>query len=199
MSSTNRGKERNKFDYYVTPQKDIINFLKVFKGNHNELNNIENVLDPCAGGDKDNDMSYPEAIKKVFPVWNIETLDIRMDSKANFKGVNYLDTDISKILPDYNADIIFTNPPFNLAMDFVKKAMCDVSENGYVIMLLRLNFLGSKDRNIWLRNNMPYEIYVHSKRMSFTKDGGTDSVEYAHFVWKKGYKGITRLHLLEFK
>lgn len=49
MSSTNRGKERNKFDYYVTPQKDIINFLKVFKVNHNELNNIKNILDPCAG------------------------------------------------------------------------------------------------------------------------------------------------------
>lgn len=46
---------------------------------------------------------------------------------------------------------------------------------------------------------MPHEIYVHSKRMSFTKNGGTDSVEYAHFVWKKGSKSNTKLFLLDYK
>ncbi len=30
------------------------------------------------------------------------------------------------------------------------------------------------------------DFYVHHQRMSFTDDGGTDSIEYAHFVWKKG-------------
>lgn len=199
MSSTNRGTDRNKFDYYVTPQKDIVNFLEAFKRNHNDLENIKNVLDPSAGGDQNNEMSYPEAIKKVYFNWNVETLDIRTDSRAKHKGIDYLKRNISEILPDYKPDIIFTNPPFNLAMDFIKKALNEVRTDGYVIMLLRLNFLGSKDRNKWLKSNMPHEIYVHSKRMSFTKNGGTDSIEYAHFVWKKGSKSNTKLFLLDYK
>ncbi|HBF3986180.1 TPA: hypothetical protein KOD80_004273 [Clostridioides difficile] len=34
---------------------------------------------------------------------------------------------------------------------------------------------------------MPKYIFVHNRRMSFTDDGKTDSIEYAHFVWQKGY------------
>lgn len=143
-------------------------------------------------------MSYPEAIKKVFPKWQIETFDIRNDSKAKYKNIDYLKTNIKEVIKDYEPQIIFTNPPFNLAMDFIKKAIDDVKEDGLVIMLLRLNFLGSKDRNEWLKDNMPYEIYVHSKRMSFIDGKGTDSIEYAHFVWKKGYKGVTKLYLLDY-
>ena len=158
MSSTNRGTDRNKFDYYVTPQKDIVNFLEAFKRNHNDLENVKNVLDPSAGGDQNNEMSYPEAIKKVYFDWNVETLDIRTDSRAKYKGIDYLQRNINEILPDYKPDIIFTNPPFNLAMDFIKKALNEVRTDGYVIMLLRLNFLGSKDRNKWLKSNMPHEI-----------------------------------------
>lgn len=198
MSSTNRGTERNKFDYYVTPEKDILTFLEDFKKKHKELESVKKVLDPCAGGDLKHDMSYPVALKKVFPMWNIETIDIREDSKANYK-TDYLKANIREVIKDYEPEIIFTNPPFNIAMDFVKKAIEDVKHGGYVIMLLRLNFLGSKVRNEWLRKNMPYEIYVHSKRICFSEDGKTDSIEYAHFVWKKGYAGVTKLYLLENK
>ena len=34
---------------------------------------------------------------------------------------------------------------------------------------------------------MPEYILVHHKRMSFIEGGGTDSVAYAHYVWRKGY------------
>lgn len=67
-------------------------------------------------------------------------------------------------------------------------------------MLQRLNFLASKGRNEWFLKNMPLEIYVHSKRMSFTDDGKTDSIEYAHFVWRRGYSGETaRVYLLPYE
>jgi len=33
---------------------------------------------------------------------------------------------------------------------------------------------------------MPSYVFVHSKRISFTDNGKTDSIEYAHYVWKKG-------------
>ena len=32
-----------------------------------------------------------------------------------------------------------------------------------------------------------HEIYFTGKRMSFIEGGGTDSVAYAHYVWRKGY------------
>ena len=150
------------------------------------------------GGDEENEMSYPNVIKRLMPENAVMTMDIRKDSKAMLKGYDYLKTDIEEIMQKFKAQMIFTNPPFNLAMDFIKKSLEDVEENGYVIMLLRLNFLGSRERNEWLKNNMPFEIYVHAKRMSFTGDGKTDSIEYAHFVWKKGWKGSARVFLLDY-
>lgn len=53
-------------------------------------------------------------------------------------------------------------------------------------MLLRLNFLGSKQRKEFWDKFPPKWIYVHHKRMSFTDNGATDSIEYAHFVWRVG-------------
>lgn len=196
MSSTNRGADRNKFDYYVTPKTEIHKFLSEFLKNHKEIKYF-NILDPCAGGDIKNAASYPDVINDSLTKCDITTLDIREDSRAQYKGVDYLTVDVK----DYckrRPNIIITNPPFYLAEDFIKKALEDVEKDGYVITLLRLNFLGSQARNKWLLNNMPYEIYVHAKRMSFTADGKTDSIEYAHFVFKKGHKEMTRLYLLEY-
>lgn len=66
-------------------------------------------------------------------------------------------------------------------------------------MLLRLNFFGSKKRNKWLLDNMPDQCYIHAKRMSFTGDGKTDSIEYAHFIWQKGVStDYTKTYLLKY-
>jgi len=135
-------------------------------------------------------MSYPKAMEELFWYKNLETIDIRSDSLANIKA-NYLEYDCKN-----KYDMIITNPPFNIALDIIKKALNDVNESGYVIMLLRLNFLGSKQRFKFWENNKPKYIFVHHKRMSFTENGGTDSIEYAHFVWQRGYYGDTRLYVI---
>lgn len=187
MSSTNRSSARKEHvaDYYVTPVTEIEKFLK-------HIHIKGKILDPCAGGDSLNKMSYPEALKNTYGKLDITTLDIREDSLAEIKE-NYLSY---KCKNEY--DVIITNPPFNQAFDIIKKALDDVKEGGKVIMLLRLNFLGSKERNNWLLNNPPNEIYVHAKRMSFVKGKGTDSIEYAHYIWVKGKKETTKLYLLDF-
>lgn len=83
-------------------------------------------------------------------------------------------------------DVVLTNPPFALALEYIKKSLTVVKPGGFVVMLLRLNFFGSEDRNsFFLSGNMPQRGYVHSKRLGFTPDGKTDSVEYCHFVWQK--------------
>lgn len=184
MSSTNRGSDRARLDYYVTLINAIKDFLYAHIGGVQadewEASGGEPIiLDPCAGGDSLNPMSYPTALKEVWNVNNIKTIDIRKDSLAEIKD-DYLNVKL-----DYKPDIVITNPPFYLAMEIIQKALKDVADDGSVIMLLRLNFLGSQQRKKFLQENLPSYIYVHSKRMVFTKDGGTDSIEYAHFVWHK--------------
>lgn len=186
MSSTNRSNARDKHisDYYITPVPRILEFLDAF----NEVSNVFNVpgvkiLDPCAGGDHDHDMSYPSAIREKFGDDKIiETMDIREDSRANYIS-NYLQT----VLPE-PPDVIITNPPFNIALDIVKKALMDVRDRGYVIMLLRLNFFGSNERFPFFNEYMPRYTFVHHKRISFV-GGATDSIEYMHAVWQNGWTG----------
>lgn len=70
-----------------------------------------------------------------------------------------------------------------------------------IAFLLRLNFLGSKDRRDWWQTRMPTALYVLTPRPKFLmRDGsevlgkngkpGTDSCEYAWFVWSHSYAGI---------
>lgn len=177
MSSTNRGNNnRRNQDYYVTPVLEIEKFLYHFS----KYVNIEDmkILDPSAGGDKNNPMSYPKALRPYKCL--IDTIDVREDSKASTVA-DYLTTEL-----DYQPDMIITNPPFNQALNFIKKALDDVKPGGYVVMLCRLNFYGSQRRKDFWDKTMPLWSYVHSKRMSFTPDGKTDSIEYVHNVWKKG-------------
>lgn len=196
MSSTNRSNARKEHtaDYYVTPIKEIETFLKEFDKVCDFNWNDCLILDISAGGNEEvkdeqgnviksyHPMSYPEAINNVFGKCNIKTFDIREDSLANIKA-DYLKLKDIKTL---ESDIIITNPPFSLSMEFIKKALDDVNYGGYVIMLLRLNFLETKARKKFFEEYMPQYIFVHHKRMSFTDNNKTDSCAYCHMVWQKG-------------
>lgn len=188
MSSTNRGKNREKADYYRTPTNAVKEFLSEWFTDLSEEDEYNAVcerpdrilwLDPCAGGDKDHKMSYADTIVEEFGA-RVMSIDIREDSQAEMKA-DYLTYKI-----DEKPDVIISNPPFFLAQEFIEKALEDVAKGGYVVFLLRLNFLESKARKTFFENNMPERIYVHHKRMSFSNDGKTDSVAYMHCVWKQG-------------
>ena len=182
MSSTNRSDARSNHiaDYYVTPVNKIIDFLHEFDKCDDIFKNDILVLDPCAGGDEDNEMSYPKALKTLNSNLNVDTCDIREDSRSKIKG-DYLELECEN-----KYDVIITNPPFNISLDIINKALSDVKEGGYVIMLLRLNYFGGKVRKELFENHMPKYCFVHRRRMSFTANGKTDSIEYCHMVWKKG-------------
>lgn len=193
MSSTNRSNDRDlsrklNQDYYCTPVEPIIKFLNAFQTIENiELNKLR-VLDPCAGGDENNKMSYPLALS-YFNVFTPLTMDIRPNSLATIK-IDYL-----LYKPNYEVDLIITNPPFNLALDIIKKAMIETTN--YTIMLLRLNFWGSKQRKSFFQFNMPKYCFIHSQRMSFNNRKQHDSIEYAHFVWQKSYNNpFTHTYLI---
>ena len=196
MSSTNRGGQRAVSDYYKTPVYAIMDFLGNASKDEPSLFDFTNklILDPCAGGatKKNESMSYPEALKKMPTTLTtvIDTIDIREDSPAGIT-TDYLTW---KTEPVY--DIIITNPPFALALPIIQKALSDVHDGGLVIMLLRLNFFGSKERFQFWQTTMPIYTYVHAKRMKFTQ-AGSDSIEYIHAVWQKGnYPKFTKLRII---
>lgn len=184
MSSTNRSDARDSHiaDYYVTPQKPIWDFLEEFCKDENiSLSTQEHmILDPCAWGDKDTDMSYPAVLFEFWADYNkIITNDIREDSPASYH-TNFLEAKQNNIY-----DIVITNPPFNIAQNIIEKSLQVCRDWWYVIMLLRLNYFWWKVRQEFWKKNMPIRVYVHNRRMSFTPDWKTDSVEYMHCVWKK--------------
>jgi len=128
---------------------------------------------------------YPKVLHDTYGYnlsTNILTMDIREDSKAGFIKDYLASTDCADV-----ADIIISNPPFNLSEKFVEKALQDVREGGYVVMLLRSSWLGTKKRNTFILEHLPEFCYYHSRRACFTENGKNDSTEYAHFVWRKGY------------
>ena len=180
VSSTLRSDARNQHiaDYYVTPVEKILEFLAEFS-KEVALNPKWKVLDPTAGGDELHPMSYPTALKTV-GFNDIATIDIREDSLAEVKG-DYLELDCKD-----KYDLIITNPPFNISLDIITKALEEVKEGGYVVMLLRLNYFGGKVRKWLWDTHMPEYCFVHNKRISFT-GGKTDSIEDCHLVWKKGH------------
>lgn len=204
MSSTGRSliRKDNKFDFYITNPEMVRHFLNHFF-EIVSLNHLETIfLDPCAGGNDKYEPPYPKVLRE-FEYELIKTLDIREDSLAEIKA-DYLTYECKNVY-----DVIITNPPFNIAIEIIKKALFDVRESGFVIMLLRLNILGTVDRFEFWKNNPPRYIFVHHKRASFIPDdihyinekeeekilkaGSTDSIEYAHFVWLKGYLGKPEL------
>lgn len=135
------------------------------------------------------------------PSWCYENLDIDWsqfktahepccgDGRiVNWLSLNNVQTTSSEILNGKNyfdwdgeVDLILTNPPFSLAKEFIEHSLPKAKT---VMMLLRLNFLGSKKRHSWWLDNKPDALYILSGRPSFTGDG-TDATEYAWFVWDK--------------
>jgi len=146
---------RNAYDFYPTPSW-CYEKLPI------DWSMFTTALEPCEGDGR---------ITQFLRAKGVDTKGFDIQT-----GTNYLTTETTE-----NYDLILTNPPFSIALDFIDKA---IEEANTVIMLLRLNFLGSQKRNAWFVENEPTSLFVLSKRPSFTGKG-TDSTEYAWFVWDK--------------
>lgn len=196
MSSTNRGAKRIENDKYNTPQPPIDSLLSVLR-----ISFLSTFLEPCKGDG---------AIYNSVPVFSQCKRWAEID-----RGVDYLTTTFA------NTDIIITNPPFSLALEFLQKSLIEADSVWY---LLRLNFLGSQKRKAFWDASPPTHVLVLSERPCFVwvcqnkacramYDPGsttecaecgckvraqTDSIEYAWFGWDRlGVCGLTEgVHVL---
>lgn len=83
-------------------------------------------------------------------------------------------------------DLVVGNPPYKWAEAFVRLALALTRPGGYVIQLLRLNFLESQTRarGLW-RELTPQAVWTCARRPSFTGNGKTDATAYAVYLWQK--------------
>ena len=159
MSATNRGTVRESQDFYETPDwltKALIPHLRQYQPRR--------VLEPAAGQG-----AIVRVLEQAFPEAVIEQGDIRT-------GQDFLTHEYAGPY-----DLIITNPPYRLVIEFIRRALALRAPHGAVVMLLRVNFLGSEKRGPWLRVNTP-SLYVSSCRPDFTGGGG-DATEYGWLVW----------------
>lgn len=173
MSATNRGSERKAYDFYATPVDVVKNFLNNYdlpKGN---------ILEPSAGNG-----NVIKALRDKGIQNNITAIEIREEEEDNLNMLS--DKVIIDNFLEWNSDkdysVIIGNPPYSLAREFIEKCFEIANENTVIIMLLRTAFLESKSRFEFWQEHPLTELYVLSKRPSFTGKG-TDATSYSWFVW----------------
>lgn len=93
-------------------------------------------------------------------------------------------------------DHIVTNPPYELAEEFVQRAL-SIGPPGKVAMLLRTVWLEGQGRRsrLWSRRP-PARVWVFSKRPMFARDGASwqsGLISFSWFVWDKSHEGPTHL------
>lgn len=176
--------KRNDFDFYPTPlsvAQDALTYIPL-------TTNPSCILDPGAGTGV-----WGRAARGLFPKATITGIDMRPVPRPAaynfwFTG-DYLLMDAAPAF-----DLVMGNPPYKYAEQFVRQAYRMLEPNGYLIMLLRMNFLEGQARadGLW-RTHPLKQAVVCSKRVSFSGDGKTNATAYAYFIWQKGYTGETRL------
>lgn len=174
MSATNRGSERQPADSYPTPAWCVRRLLEAV--GEDELPRGA-WLEPCAGEGAIVEVIAERAdsisVVEIDPAMRPGLVEAFREARrrppgsptpppASFQIADYL----TLPPPSKKYDVIITNPPYSLALDFVRKA---AAEAHHVAMLLRLNFLGSgvkSGRSDWLRQHPP-DVFVLPNRPSF--------------------------------
>jgi len=140
MSAKNRGSKVISQEFYPTPKNTITSII-----NEIRWDGISTFCEPCKGDGVIYDkIPIPDKDKYYFEL---------------SEGTDYLNPVNSQ-----KVDLILTNPPFSLAEKFIIKA---IQEAKCVIMLQRINFLGSQTRKVFWESNPPTHLFVLANRPKF--------------------------------
>ena len=93
------------------------------------------------------------------------------------------------------AQNIVTNPPFNLAYEFMEKGL-ELAERSLALLLL-IRYLCGKKRAEFFLKHPPAKIIVIPNKIDF-HGMGNPMMEFAWYVWDKGAEG-TKIYWAEWK
>jgi hypothetical protein len=94
-------------------------------------------------------------------------------------------------IPGHLYDLIIGNPPYSDIEEFIFHSLNIVSNEGYVVFLMRLAMLESQKRGRGMWRQTPLkDVWISIRRISFTGDGHSDDTAYGTFVWKNDYTNI---------
>lgn len=172
------GYSRQKDDFYPTPERATKALLSVetFNGP---------VWEPACGDG---------AISKLFEEHGHRVVSSDLVDRGY--GESRID-----FLMEYTsrAPNIVTNPPFKLAVPFVRHSL--KLTTGKVAMLLKIAFLEGQERAALFKESPLARVHVFSQRLAFVPGGSTEArkldgggmMAFAWFVWEHGYTGPPQL------
>ena len=173
-AGTTRGNpEREENDFYATDPRAVRGLLA-----HVAIS--LNTLEPCAGAGH---------IAKA-----LERYGINVTMRDLIKRTEGVETcDFLKDNRCWNGDIV-TNPPYRFALDFARHAIDVIRPGNTVAFFLPLRWLASKGRQDFFASTPPRKVLVFCSRVGCAKNGNfkaqsDNAVDYAWYVWKKGYEG----------
>ncbi len=112
--------------------------------------------------------------------------------------VDFLNTKIDRCPP-----IILTNPPYSLANEFILHALDILPDGGVYIALMNITYLcGQKRYATIYSKGILREVYLFKKRIECWRNndremyGGKAMVDFAWYVFQKGYNGQPTLYWL---
>ena len=172
--------QRQSEDYYTTPEYVTDKLCNWLKENIPESLNWD--IWECAAGNgriinslKNNGfevVTYSDIVDRGLP--GVEILDFLNAEKKD-------------------VDCILTNPPYSVATEFAEKALSLLDENGYYIMLGRIQFLEGKKRGKLFDKNPPKYVLIYRERVDCWKDDvetkSSGALCYAWFIFEKGFNG----------
>lgn len=178
--------DRQKDDFYATDPKATKMVLEELKKNYDI--SFWNIWEPAAG------------MGHISNTLKSEGLNIVKESDLIDRGIGATIENFLKTNSMGNANVVFTNPPYKIAEDFLNHFL-KISENGDLYIFLgRIQFLEGKMRRKIFDENPPKYVFVHSQRINCWKDGKetkeSSAICYAWFVFEKGFKGDTVLKWL---
>jgi len=159
---------RQKDDFYPTPKDCVLSLAR-------NINLPNKIWEPACGDG---------AISKVLESKGHEVYSTDLVDRGY--GVPNRDFLLEQ---DYKPDkdsAIITNPPFNIAVDFILKA---ISYNiDCVAILLKSSYWHASSRTQLFINHPPSHILALNYRPDFLSKGAP-TMEVCWNVWKAGYKG----------
>ena len=172
---------RQQDDFYATDPKATKMALKELQKVYDT--SLWDVWEPAAG------------MGHISNTLKSENVNVVKESDLVDRGIGATIEDFLKTENMGNANVIFTNPPYKIAEDFLNHFLKISDDGDLYVFLGRIQFLEGKARRKIFDQNPPKYVLVHSERINCWKDGKevkeSSAMCYARFVFEKGFKGDT--------